>query len=388
MEYAIKEIARVIGAKTNQLLDDTVSLLLTDSRRLSFPEKSLFFALKTKTNDGHRYIQELYKLRVRNFVVSDMLPEFESMKDANFLIVKDTLRALQKLATHHRKQFNIPVIGITGSNGKTIVKEFLYQLLHNEFNIVRSPRSYNSQLGVPLSVWQMSEKNTLGIFEAGISQPDEMERLQPIIAPTIGIITNIGEAHQENFLSSNQKCMEKLTLFNDCEAIIYDGDDLFIANCIESACLSHKAIAWSRTDSEAPLFIESIDKKEFETIIHCTLLGFNRVVTIPFTDDASIENVIHCKKPRFSVPVVMLLILGSRYPFETGIPMGAFLKPILLMSTQCCLKMLLPPPCRFSQRQSGWSGPVSLCLVDPVRPGSASPDGHPARTLLPWLSGY
>ena len=294
MEYAIKEIARVIGAKTNQLLDDTVSLLLTDSRRLSFPEKSLFFALKTKTNDGHRYIQELYKLRVRNFVVSDMLPEFESMKDANFLIVKDTLRALQKLATHHRKQFNIPVIGITGSNGKTIVKEFLYQLLHNEFNIVRSPRSYNSQLGVPLSVWQMSEKNTLGIFEAGISQPDEMERLQPIIAPTIGIITNIGEAHQENFLSSNQKCMEKLTLFNDCEAIIYDGDDLFIATCIESACLSHKAIAWSRTDSEAPLFIESIDKKEFETIIHCTLLGFNRVVTIPFPVAASNENVIHC----------------------------------------------------------------------------------------------
>ena len=272
MEYAIKEIARVIGAKTNQLLDDTVSLLLTDSRRLSFPEQSLFFALKTKTNDGHRYIQELYKLRVRNFVVSDMLPEFESMKDANFLIVKDTLRALQKLATHHRKQFNIPVIGITGSNGKTIVKEFLYQLLHNEFNIVRSPRSYNSQLGVPLSVWQMSEKNTLGIFEAGISQPDEMERLQPIIAPTIGIITNIGEAHQENFLSSNQKCMEKLTLFNDCEAIIYDGDDLFIANCIESACLSHKAIAWSRTDSEAPFFIESIDKKEFETIIHLSLI--------------------------------------------------------------------------------------------------------------------
>ena len=232
MEYAIKEIARVIGAKTNQLLDDTVSLLLTDSRRLSFPEKSLFFALKTKTNDGHRYIQELYKLRVRNFVVSDMLPEFESMKDANFLIVKDTLRALQKLATHHRKQFNIPVIGITGSNGKTIVKEFLYQLLHNEFNIVRSPRSYNSQLGVPLSVWQMSEKNTLGIFEAGISQPDEMERLQPIIAPTIGIITNIGEAHQENFLSSNQKCMEKLTLFKNCDVVIYNGDDEFVSNCV------------------------------------------------------------------------------------------------------------------------------------------------------------
>ena len=294
MEYAIKDIARIIGAQTDRLNDDKISLLLTDSRRLSFPEESLFFALRTKTNDGHKYIGELYKLRVRNFVVSEMRPEFERMTDANFLLVKDTLRALQKLAAYHRKRFNIPVIGITGSNGKTIVKEFLYQLLHNEFNIVRSPRSYNSQLGVPLSVWQMNEKHTLGIFEAGISQPDEMERLQPIIAPTIGIITNIGEAHQENFISSTQKCLEKLALFNECEAIIYDGDDLFIANCIESACLSHKAIAWSRTDSEAPLFIESIEKQEHETVIYCTLLGFNQVVTIPFTDDASIENVIHC----------------------------------------------------------------------------------------------
>ncbi len=294
MEYAIKEIARIIGAKSNPSHDDTISLLLTNSRRLSFPERSLFFALKTKTNDGHKYIRDLYKLRVRNFVVSDMLPEFAEMKEANFLLVNDTLRALQKLAIFHRKRFNIPVIGITGSNGKTVVKEFLYQLLHNEFNIVRSPRSYNSQLGVPLSVWQMNERHTLGIFEAGISQPDEMEKLQPIIAPTIGVITNIGEAHQENFLSSTQKCMEKLTLFNDCEAIIYDGDDEFISNCIESACLSHKAIVWSRTDSEAPLFIESIEKRETDTVIHCTLLGFDQVVTIPFTDDASIENVIHC----------------------------------------------------------------------------------------------
>lgn len=294
MVYAIKDIARIINASTNELNDDTVSLLLTDSRRLSFPEQSLFFAIKTKTNNGHKYIQELYKLRVRNFVVSEMLPEFEKMEDANFLVVKDTIRALQKLATYHRKRFDIPVIGITGSNGKTIVKEFLYQLLHNEFNIVRSPRSYNSQIGVPLSVWQMNEKNTLGIFEAGISQPDEMENLQPIIAPTVGIITNIGEAHQENFISTNQKCMEKLALFNDCEAIIYDGDDMFISDCIESACLSHKAIAWSRKDSDAPLFIESIEKKEHETVIHCTLLGFNQVVTIPFTDNASIENVIHC----------------------------------------------------------------------------------------------
>ena len=268
MEYSIKEIAGIIGADAQKLYDAPVSILLTDSRRLSFPEQSLFFALQTKTNDGHNYIQGLYKLRVRNFVVSTFLPEFESMPEANFLVVKDTLKALQKLAAHHRKRFNIPVIGITGSNGKTIVKEFLYQLLHNGLNDC--------------------------IQEAGISQPDEMERLQPIIAPTIGVITNIGEAHQENFISSTQKCLEKLTLFNDCEAIIYDGDDAFIANCIESACLSHKAITWSRTDSEAPLYIESIKKLDSETIIRCTLLGFDRTYTIPFTDDASIENVIHC----------------------------------------------------------------------------------------------
>ena len=294
MEYAITDVAQIIGAKTNTLHEATISILLTDSRRLSFPETTLFFALPTKTNDGHRYVQDLYKLRVRNFVVSRMLPEFESMTDANFLLVKDTLRALQKLATHHRKRFSIPVIGITGSNGKTVVKEFLYQLLHNEFDIVRSPRSYNSQIGVPLSVWEMNEKNTLGIFEAGISQPDEMEYLQPIIAPTIGVLTSIGEAHQENFISLNQKCQEKLTLFTDSEAIIYDGDNAFIANAIESACLSHKAITWSRTDTEAPLYIESIEKRADDTVIRCTLLGFDKTYVIPFTDDASIENVIHC----------------------------------------------------------------------------------------------
>lgn len=294
MEYSIKEIADIIGATCPKMKDSTISILLTDSRSLSFPEQSLFFALKTKTNNGHKYIEELYKLRVRNFVVSEILPEYGKMKEANFLVVKDTLKALQQLAAFHRKRFNIPVIGITGSNGKTVVKEFLYQLLHTEFNIVRSPRSYNSQLGVPLSIWQMSDKNTLGIFEAGISQPDEMERLQPIIAPTIGIITNIGEAHQENFISVKQKLQEKLTLFKDCEALIYDGDDTAIANSIEAACLSHKAIAWSRTDSEAPLYISSIEKMAHQSIIRCTTLGFDRFITIPFTDDASIENVLHC----------------------------------------------------------------------------------------------
>ena len=294
MMYQIKEIAKVISARPAEWQDATVSLLLTDSRRLSIPEESLFFALKTKTNDGHRYIKDLYGLKVRNFVVSDILPEYSAMPDANFLVVKDTLRALQRLVTYHRKRFNIPVIGITGSNGKTVVKEFLYQLLRSEFNIVRSPRSYNSQIGVPLSVWEMNERHTLGIFEAGISQPDEMEYLQPIISPTIGVITSIGEAHQENFISMGQKCREKLQLFVDSDAIIYNGDDTLIADSVEASCLSHKAIIWSRTDTEAPLYIESIEKQADKTIIRCTLLGFERTYTIPFTDDASIENVIQC----------------------------------------------------------------------------------------------
>lgn len=294
MEYAISDVARIMGARTSQLHESTISILLTDSRRLSFPEPSLFFALTTKTNDGHKYVADLYKSRVRNFVVSKMLPEYGRMQDANFLLVKDVLRALQKLVIFHRRRFHIPVIGITGSNGKTVVKEFLYQLLHNEFNIVRSPRSYNSQIGVPLSVWEMNESNTLGIFEAGISQPDEMEYLQPIIAPTIGVLTSIGEAHQENFLSMNQKCQEKLTLFTDCEAIIYDGDNALLSNAIEAACLSHKAIAWSRTDTDAPLYVASIEKRENDTVIRCTLLGFDQTYVIPFTDDASIENVIQC----------------------------------------------------------------------------------------------
>ncbi|MGM9759146.1 MAG: bifunctional UDP-N-acetylmuramoyl-tripeptide:D-alanyl-D-alanine ligase/alanine racemase [Parabacteroides sp.] len=294
MEYKIYEIANALGIRKDRLHDDSVSILLTDSRRLSLPEESLFFALKTKTNDGHRYVADLYRLRVRNFVISEWHPEYDQMKEANFLQVKDTLKALQKLASYHRAKFNIPVVGITGSNGKTVVKEFLYQLLHNDFHIVRSPRSYNSQLGVPLSVWQMNDKHTLGIFEAGISQPDEMERLQPMIAPTIGVITNIGEAHQENFISAVQKCQEKLMLFKDCDALVYNGDDAFLASCVESACLSHKALVWSRTDSEAPLFIESIRKESDQTVITCTLLGFTKVITIPFTDDASIENVIQC----------------------------------------------------------------------------------------------
>ena len=209
MSRSIEEIASVVGAKRVGTHNANIDWLLTDSRSLCFPEETLFFALKTKRNDGHKYIEELYAKGVRNFVVTELPDTIKHCQGSNFLVVNDTLKALQRLAAKHREQFDIPVIGITGSNGKTVVKEWIYQLVTPDKVVTRSPRSYNSQIGVPLSVWLMNEHTELGVFEAGISEMGEMEALQPIIRPTIGIITNIGGAHQENFASLQEKCMEK-----------------------------------------------------------------------------------------------------------------------------------------------------------------------------------
>ena len=183
----LSQIAKILDSGLEKLPDVDIQWLLTDSRSLSFPSETLFFALKTERNDGHKYISELYRQNMRYFVVSELPADAKNMPDAVFIKVENTLSALQKLAAAHRSLFNIPVIGITGSNGKTMVKEWLYQLLSDDFRIVRSPRSYNSQIGVPLSVWSLSENSELGIFEGGISQMNEMENLQPIIQPTIGI---------------------------------------------------------------------------------------------------------------------------------------------------------------------------------------------------------
>lgn len=294
MRYSIKEISEIISASPFIKKDDKISILLTDSRTVSFPEESLFFAFRSKKNDGHNYIPELYQMKVRNFVVEQIRPEYSELKDANFLLVNNTLHAFQKLATFHRQRFSIPVIGITGSNGKTMVKEFLYQLLHEDYIITRSPRSYNSQIGVPLSVWQLNENTQLGIFEAGISKMDEMSYLQPIIAPTIGVLTNIREAHQENFASLQIKSMEKIALFSNCDVIIYDGDNALISNCLELNCLSIKALAWSKKDQEKPLFISKILKKKNSTKIQFVYFSLESEIEIPFIDDASIENAIHC----------------------------------------------------------------------------------------------
>ena len=303
MPYQIETIAQMINARLEGHTPATISWLLTDSRSLSFPEESLFFALATKRNDGAKYIPELCRRGVRNFVVSadayagwmenpSALPV--SADSLNFLVVPHPLKALQKLAEQHRSKFQVPVVGITGSNGKTIVKEWLHQLLGEEWNIARSPRSYNSQIGVPLSVWQMDEDTQLGIFEAGISEPGEMRALESIIKPTIGVLTNIGGAHQENFFSLQEKCMEKLTLFKDCDVLIYNGDDEFISNCVARSMLSAREIAWSQKDVERPLYINKVEKKENCTEIAYRYLDMDNSFTLPFIDDASIENCLNC----------------------------------------------------------------------------------------------
>lgn len=294
MKYSILKIASILGIKNQNITEGEISILLTDSRKLSHPKETLFFAIETKQNDAHKFISNLYGSGVRNFVVTKIFPEWKSFTDANFLKVNNTLHALQKLAAYHRKQFNIPVIGITGSNGKTIVKEWLYQLLGEDYNITRSPRSYNSQTGVPLSVWELTENTTLAIFEAGISQPDEMKYLEPVIRPTIGIFTKLGEAHQENFSSQQQKCMEKLELFINSNVFIFEEDNKIINQSADRMVLSQKSFCWSRKDPDTPLYIRKTEKNENKTTIHYSFLNFEYSVSIPFTDEASIENAISC----------------------------------------------------------------------------------------------
>ena len=251
--YSIEKITTLIGAHRYGTAEANISWMLTDSRSLCFPEETLFFALKSERNDGMRYIADLYHRGVRNFVVNKLPEKAEQQfPDSNFLKVADTLVALQRLAERHREAFSIPVVGITGSNGKTIVKEWLYQLLSPEKVVTRSPRSYNSQIGVPLSVWLLNEQTEVGLFEAGISQKGEMGRLRSIIQPTIGVLTSLGSAHQENFSSIEEKCREKCRLFHDTKALVFCSDDDTVRQVVEQAGYpgewveNHKRGGWHR----------------------------------------------------------------------------------------------------------------------------------------------
>ena len=221
--FPLKHIARIVNAKLSGPQDREIVSFFSDSRSLQLPESSLFIALSTGRNDGHRYIEELIQKGVKAFLIKNSAFDVSKHPQVSFLEVADPLAAVQTLAAAHRQQFKLPVIAITGSNGKTVVKEWLYQLLKDRYSICRSPKSYNSQLGVPLSVLNLSDQHQLAIFEAGISKPNEMERLEKIIQPTIGIFTSIGSAHDEGFKSRDEKVLEKFKLFVNCQHIIVNG---------------------------------------------------------------------------------------------------------------------------------------------------------------------
>lgn len=297
MEYSIQDIAKVIHAETTPTSAVVIGHLVLDSRRIVFPQKSLFFAISGPRRNGHQFIKEVYERGVRNFVVQEGF-DFSHYDNANFLKVSEVIEALQLLAAHHRSRFSIPVIGITGSNGKTIIKEWLNQLLQADFNIVRSPRSYNSQLGVPLSVWQMNEQHTLGIFEAGISKTNEMQRIEKIIQPTMGVLTNIGDAHNEGFESKLQKANEKLQLFVNVSSFVFgketiqstvlpetEDNYLFQNNC--------HFFTWSR-EGNATVQILSEEKQKVTTLISAKYNNETVFIRIPFTDRISMNNAITC----------------------------------------------------------------------------------------------
>lgn len=287
MSFSIHDIAALTeGNLIRKGASRMIERLLIDSRKLTHAGDGLFFAIRSSRNDGHKYIEDAYRAGVRNFVVEQSLGDM-LLEEANVLVVANSIKALQKVATAHRKQFSIPVVGITGSNGKTIVKEWLNQLLCDDFNIVRSPKSYNSQIGVPLSVWNMETVHSLALFEAGISMPGEMDELAKIIAPTIGIFTSIGSAHSENFLSKRQLIGEKLNLFAHCPVVICpeDGD---IAALIQP-WLATKTILRTPTAEHAT---------RASTATSATIeLKWNELsleFQLPFRDKASVENCITC----------------------------------------------------------------------------------------------
>ncbi len=269
--------------------------ILIDSRRLISPDNSLFFALTSKRNDGHKYIRLLYNKGVRYFVVQADKDFPANLPNASFFVVKNSLEAMQQLAAAHRSFFNIPIIGVTGSNGKTIVKEWLFQLMGKDKKIVRSPKSYNSQIGVPLSIWQMNAEHDMGIFEAGISEPDEMDKLQPLINPTIGIFTNIGEAHGENFISTAQKIGEKLKLFTRVDTLIYRSDQKELQEVIiKTGILENiKTFTWGADDS-CDLQLLDVTINDGIARMEGRYNEHKVLIEIPFTDAASIENAGHC----------------------------------------------------------------------------------------------
>ncbi len=303
------QLAQITGGTLRQAgADGEVYFLLTDSRKLINAAGAVFFAISGSRHNGHRFVEEAYAKGIRYFVLekeaAHSIP-LASFPEAGILLVNHTVEALQQIAAHHRRQFSFPLIAITGSNGKTIVKEWLANLLSQHEHVVRSPKSFNSQIGVPLSVWQIAPQHSLGIFEAGISQTGEMQQLANILLPQVGIFTNLGPAHNEGFSSMEEKAREKALLFASCHTIIYCQEYPVLSKVIKSTYPDKELLGWSFEDKAAPVFVE---KQTSPAGLTVNLSGkVSGTFALPFQDTASVENCLHC--------LLTYLFLG--YPAES-----------------------------------------------------------------------
>ncbi len=322
--FTISQIAEVLPVLERSIPEDRqISHLVIDSRKLIDPDESIFFALQSQ-RDGHQFIAEAYTNGVRSFVISDPA-QMNRFPDSSYLLVSDVLKALQQLAAYNRQLYKLELIGITGSNGKTIVKEWLYQLLANDYNVVKSPKSFNSQIGVALSLWEIEAEHSLAIIEAGISRPGEMQKLQEMIRPTMGILTNIGEAHAEGFASPVEKLREKLLLFSEVECFIYSPDYTF--NLPVNQLPGKRKFSWSFNQS-ADLQVLSKSVNDKQAIITVLIAGQSLACRLPFSDQASIENAVICWATLLAMGynahvaasrLEKLMMVGMRLELKTGI---------------------------------------------------------------------
>lgn len=294
MNFKTADIAKITKGALTGPPDISVSELVTDSRQVSFAEHAAFIAIRGTNHDGHKFIGTLYGKGVKVFIVEKLPEELNIYEDAAFILTVDSINALQLLAASKRAAFKSTVIAVTGSAGKTIVKEWLADIIGRSYPVLRSPKSYNSQVGVPLSVWKLEEKYKFGIFEAGISLPGEMERLRQVINPDIGIITNIGDAHNENFLDNEAKAREKLKLFVNASMIIYCDDQQLVTGLIlnDHNLKNKELFDWSFINPGARVFVKKKLSGKGSTILQITFNNVTGDFEIPFSDRASIENAV------------------------------------------------------------------------------------------------
>lgn len=391
--FAPEALAHIFSIKPLLGHSTSVSHILTDSRSLIQPEATLFFAIRTESGDGHQYIEALYSAGVRSFVVERMTgQESTRYPGANWYVVPSSVTALQQLARAHRERFSqLEVLGITGSNGKTIVKELLYQLLATRYTTVRSPRSYNSQIGVPLSVLSITEEDELGLFEAGISRTGEMAALEPVIQPKYGVFTSLGSAHQEGFSSLEEKLEEKLLLFRHSETLFYSLDDALVREAMQRRFPDRKHITWSRRDPKATLYISECVTRLEQSELSITYAGRDYQLAVPFADQAYLEDV-YCCLAVVSALTPELLLESSAWRSLTSVSMRLEVKDglqgnTLIDDAYSCDLQSLSIALDFLRRRSSATSSRPVLLLSDIE-GSGRRDADLYAEVAELLRGY